>query len=465
MLGRCSVRRYCEACFEKQLKIEALTDEITRLKAKLKYLERKEQEGYFGSSTPSSKVPLKANAPAENQRKQGGLKKGHPGHGRQGFDESQADHIVQLDSEIGNRCPQCGGPLEHRGTESRSVIDMAPLQAQKTLYIVPKQYCPHCRRAFQPHPPGVLPKTLFGNQLIATAATMHYLHGVPMGRICEQVGVGLGALIKIFHRVAKLFSSIPNRLIEQYRQAPVKHADETRWPNDGHQGYVWLFATIKISIFLFRETRSSSVPREVFGKDPLPGTLVVDRYHAYNKAPCLLQYCYAHLLRNVQDLEKEFPENQEVRNFVNLLASLLASAMNLRSLPIPDAQFYERTKEVKSQILKAVHDGAQHLAIRRIQEIFHENEQRLYRWADDRQIPADNNLAERDLRPSVIARKVSFGSQSKAGANTRSILMTVLHTLKKQISDPCSTLKTALDQLAKNPTLDPFALLFYTNTS
>src|SRR4030043_126835 len=110
MLGRCSVRRYCEACFEKQIKIEAVTDEITRLKAKLKYLERKEQEGYFGSSTPSSKVPLKANAPAENQRKQGGLKKGHPGHGRQGFDESQADHIVQLDSEIGNRCPQCGGP-------------------------------------------------------------------------------------------------------------------------------------------------------------------------------------------------------------------------------------------------------------------------------------------------------------------------------------------------------------------
>jgi transposase len=456
------VRRYCEACFEKQLKIEALTDEITRLKAKLKYLERKEQEGYFGSSTPSSKVPLKANAPAENQRKQ---KKGHPGHGRQGFDESEADHIVQLESEIGNRCPQCGGPLEHRGTESRSVIDMAPLQAQKTLYIVPKQYCPHCRRAFQPHPPGVLPKTLFGNQLIATAATMHYLHGVPMGRICEQVGVGLGALIKIFHRVAKLFSSIPNRLIEQYRQAPVKHADETRWPNDGHQGYVWLFATIKISIFLFRETRSSSVPREVFGKDPLPGTLVVDRYHAYNKAPCLLQYCYAHLLRNVQDLEKEFPENQEVRNFVNILAALLASAMNLRPLPISDAQFYKRAKAVKSQIQKAVYAAAQHLAIRRIQEIFHENEQRLYRWADDRQIPADNNLAERDLRPSVIARKVSFGSQSKAGANTRSILMTVLHTLKKQNSDPCSTLKTALDQLAKNPTLEPFALLFYTNTS
>lgn len=459
------MRSYCEGCFEKQRKIDALTEEIKQMKAKLRYLERKEQEGYFGSSTPSSKVPVKANATPENQRKQGGAKNGHTGHGRQGFDESEADHIVPLESEVGGRCPQCGGPLEDRGTQTRSVVDMPPLQPKKTLYGLPKQYCPRCRRTFQPHPPGVLPKSLFGNQLVATAATMHYLHGVPMGRICEQIGMDLGTLIKIFHRVAKLFSSIPIRLIEQYRQAPVKHADETGWPNDGHHGYVWLFATVKISIFLFRQTRSSSVPQEVFGKDPLPGTLVVDRYHAYNKTPCSLQYCYAHLLRDVQDVEKEFPDNPEVKTFVETFASLLASAMNLRSLPITDVEFYEKGKEVKSQILNAVHDSAQHLAIRRIQEIFHDNAQRLYRWADDRQIPADNNLAERDLRPTVIARKVSFGSQSEAGANTRSILMTVLHTLKKQNLDPCSTLKTALNQLAKNPTLDPFGLLFPTNTS
>lgn len=39
-------------------------------------------------------------------------------------------------------------------------------------------------------------------------------------------------------------------------------------------------------------------------------------------------------------------------------------------------------------------------------------------------MPAENNLAERELRPLVIARKVSFGSQSDAGARTREILMT-----------------------------------------
>jgi hypothetical protein len=46
-------------------------------------------------------------------------------------------------------------------------------------------------------------------------------------------------------------------------------------------------------------------------------------------------------------------------------------------------------------------------------------------------------LAERDLHPTVIARKVSFGSSSDAGSKTRSVLMSVLHTLNKP--DSCKT--------------------------
>jgi hypothetical protein len=44
-------------------------------------------------------------------------------------------------------------------------------------------------------------------------------------------------------------------------------------------------------------------------------------------------------------------------------------------------------------------------------------------------VPAHNNRAERELRPPVIARKTSLGSQSDAGAKTREIIMTLVHTL------------------------------------
>jgi len=460
------VINYCKGCFEKQCKIDELTEEVKRLKSKLNYLERREKEGYFGSSTPSSQVPLKANAANDNQGKRGGAKPGHRGHGRQTFDKSGADRVIRVQSELGDRCPRCGGPLEDKGIEDHRVIDIPPLKTERILYQLPKRYCSRCQKSYQAPAPGVLPRSLYGNQLVATASTMHYLHGIPMGRIIEQIDIGLGPLIKIFHRLAKILGGIPNRLIELYRQSAVKHADETSWRNDGQSGYVWLFATDKISLFLFRKTRSSSVPREVFGDKLLPGTLVVDRYNAYNKAPCALQYCYSHLLREVEDMEKEFSEAEEVKTFVGVLAPLLATAMHLRSLPITDAQFYEQAAEVKTHIIAVVHASAQHLAIRRIQEIFHDHADRMYRWAEDRRIPADNNLAERDLRPTVIARKVSFGSQSDAGAQTRGVLMTTLRTLKKQTkTDAASALKTTLDQLAKDPSLDPYHLLFPNDTS
>ncbi|NQT83870.1 hypothetical protein HQ563_12645 [bacterium] len=60
----------------------------------------------------------------------------------------------------------------------------------------------------------------------------------------------------------------------------------------------------------------------------------------------------------------------------------------------------------------------------------------------------------------VIARKVSFGSQSDAGARTREILMTVLLTLKKRCHDFQSRFKHAIDQLAENAHLDPHRLIF-----
>ena len=106
---------------------------------------------------------------------------------------------------------------------------------------------------------------------------------------------------------------------------------------------------------------------------------------------------------------------------------------------------------------------AKHPGIQRIQDIFRNNAHRLYHWARDRDIPADNNLAERELRPLVIARKLSFGSQSDAGAKIREILMIVLQTLKKQNDNPAIAFHDMLEKLSVNPSLNIFQMLFHKN--
>ena len=170
---------------------------------------------------------------------------------------------------------------------------------------------------------------MFGNQLTAQILWWHYLHGIPLGRISEQMGLEIGSLIGMLHRLAGLFQPVVPRLIEQYRQPPVRHADETGWRTDGHSGYAWLFCTPQLSIFLFRHTRSAAVPREIFGDKPLAGYLVVDRCNGYNRVVCRLQYCYAHLLREVEKLAKEFPDHRQVIAFTALLIPLLAAAIHL----------------------------------------------------------------------------------------------------------------------------------------
>lgn len=48
----------CAGCYEKQLRIDVLQEEVIYLKHKLRYEERKTKDWYFGSSTPSSKKPF-----------------------------------------------------------------------------------------------------------------------------------------------------------------------------------------------------------------------------------------------------------------------------------------------------------------------------------------------------------------------------------------------------------------------
>jgi hypothetical protein len=267
-------------------------------------------------------------------------------------------------------------------------------------------------------------------------------------------------MVEICHRVARLCGGLPERLIQASRQAPVKPADETGGRTHGKNGDAWRFATPRRSRFLCRQTRAASVPQPVFGQPWLPGGLVVDRSGGDHKGPCAIQYGYSHLLREVQDLAKEFPDAAEVTALVSTVAPPLALAMGLRAQPISAAECARQAGALKAQIIASMDAPSHHLGIRRIQEIFRAHVDRLDHWADDRRVPAENNWAERDLRPTVIARKVSFGSQSDAGAHTRGILMSVLHTLKKRGRDVVAHLTGVLDRLANDIYQDPWPLLF-----
>ena len=449
---------YCPACLDKQRRIDELQEEVRLLKDRLRYQERTAAEGPFGSSTPSSKIPIKASSLPQRQARKGGGRPGHRGHGRRAASPATADRVVDI--PVPEDCPNCGEVMDDKGARDRTVRDAQPVRVQTILYRLARKRCPHCGKIVQAQAPGVLPRCQYGNGLLAHVAVQHYLYGTTLGQLEKQTHLGIGGLIDAMHQLARWLKDVPERLIQEYRQAPVKHADETGWRNDGANGYAWLFCTSDLSVLRFRSSRSAAVAKEVFGDQPLPGVLVVDRYGGYNRVPCQIQYCYAHLLRDLEDLEKDFPDDREVSNFVASLAPLLAAAMSLRGLKLSAARFSKQAQSLRQQIQAVINQPASHPAIQTYQDIFRSKAHRLYHWADDARVPAENNLAEREFRPLVIARKVSFGSQSLQGARTREILMTVLHILRKRAADPAAAFKEFLDRLGANPKTDPFTLLF-----
>ena len=188
----------CPDCLDKQIEIDRLKTRIESLMSELNRYKKKTKDGYFGESTPSSQKPFKENSTHKNN---GGAKKGHAGHGRSSISEDSANDVIMLEHNH-KICPDCGGVLDNNGYTERSIIDGKKPETTKLLYKCKKSYCPKCKKIIILKP-DVLPKNLYGNTLLSSLLTMHYVHGIPLSRLIEVYGndVGVGGIINTFHNV------------------------------------------------------------------------------------------------------------------------------------------------------------------------------------------------------------------------------------------------------------------------
>lgn len=130
--------------------------------------------------------------------------------------------------------------------------------------------------------------------------------------------------------------------------------------------------------------------------------------------------------------------------------------MGLRQNARDDDEYADCVKKIQKQLMANCATPVKNLGIQNWQNIILDNKNRLFHWVKNRHIPPDNNQAERELRPTVIATKNSFGSQSEAGAETRSVLMSILHTAAKRLENQTlrQWLLQKLDDLAQARAID-----------
>jgi hypothetical protein len=172
----------------------------------------------------------------------------------------------------------------------------------------------------------------------------------------------------------------------------------------------------------------------VLGKD-FGGVLVSDCFLAYDPLNFAKQKCLAHLLRTCSEIERA--KTRGAVRFSRRVAALLRRAMALKRRrgalsPHGYAVARGRLHAELDRLLAGDFTDADNA---RLAKRLRKHRDHLLRFLDHEGLDATNNLAERELRPAVIARKLSAGNRTEAGAETHAVLASVLQTCRRRGRD------------------------------
>ncbi len=341
------------------------------------------------------------------------------------------------------QCPDCGVALAG-GTvvHTREVIEVPATPVTVTRHVYLARRCPGCRRTHRP-PVDLTGEAVgrqrFGVRLVSLIATLREVGRLPVRVIQEVLAavhgleVSVGGIVGALRQVAGRAGPLVADILARIRASPVVHADESGWRENGANGYIWTFSTATERYFL-RRGRGKAVVDEVLGEQ-FSGTLVADFYAAYDHYPGLKQRCWAHLLRDIDDLCRAHPKDAPLAGWATAVRAVWARARG--ACPLPAAR--ERQQRAYEQELLALcqpsltdETAPQAGLCRRIEKYLNE----LFVFVADPRVPPTNNQAERSLRPLVTARKISGGTRAAGGTAIKMPLATAFGTWRARGLNP-----------------------------
>jgi hypothetical protein len=241
-------------------------------------------------------------------------------------------------------------------------------------------------------------------------------------------------------------------LRDKIRASDVVHADETSWRSDGVGHYVWFAGNENLAFFHIDRHRSAEVAKTIFGED-FEGTLVRDRYAAYNGIGADWQSCLAHIITKAKEISREHAllpqseKNAAVGPFcgrvMDLCSRLCDTGQKLKSGDIPWKTAAKIEKKFVRKLSTICKRPLRFKPAETLRAYLAGPEQKfLFTFLRRPGVPPTNNHAEQSLRHLVIFRKICFGTRSGSGIKTHSILPSLVQTARRQGVHPREFLQT-----------------------
>jgi len=441
-------------------RIRRLERENAELKAKLQALHRRQFKSNKKKDAQTGGKEVEGTSLGnEGIKKKRGAPAGHPGWVR-----PKPDHIDRtVPVPAPTTCPHCQSqdltPMEETTEHLQEDIVLQP-RTLVTRYLHGQAFCPKCHRPVVQAGEGELLNAPIGPVAKSVAIYLRYRIGIPYRKTTEIFRELFGlkfvpaSALGFDRQAAGRGMPIYEDLREKIRTSDVVHADETSWRSDGVGHFVWFAGNETLAFFHIDRHRSAEVAKTIFGED-FSGTLVRDRYAAYNGIGGDWQTCLAHILTNAKEISAEhalLPPTEKdpatgpfCTRVRDLFARLCEVGQKLKSGHIP---WKAAAKIEKRSAVELDHICKQTLRFKpaeTLRTFLAGPEQKfLFTFLRRPGVPPTNNHAEQSLRHLVIFRKICFGSRSDSGLKTHSILPSLVQTARRQGVPPRKFLQTLL---------------------
>ena len=353
-------------------------------------------------------------------------------------------------------CPRCQAELEDLKDHERLVEEIVPTIPRVTRYRTRSGYCRHCRKraesrhAEQP-PPGFhgdLPQAQLGLNALSIAAALKHDAGLPYRKVARAMQdlcgltVSHGALVKQERRLGEWLGDSTDAISEQLREGPHVNADETGWRVGGVNHWLWALTNPDCTLYQVDKRRSSVVVRRVLG-ERYAGHVISDFLPTYNKLPYKSQKCIPHLLRDIQKTSERNPAFA-ASSFRKKLRRAAMDMLRLKDRwdDHSDDAYCMRASRLADRLdnsAKAVAESADK-DVRRLGNRLKRHAGSLAEFLLVKDLPGDNNAAERAIRPAVIIRKISGGHRGATTATAAAVTMSGLRTARQQGKNLIATL-------------------------
>jgi transposase len=429
------VRRQQEALAEREAAIERRDEKIRELEAELAQF-RRPAKTPENSSVPPSRGQ-KANRGAGRRRKLG-PKRGHVGVSRV---RSEPDVVVECRPRV---CTGCGQALPQLGGRRTGRSQVVEVPVFEPVVIEAWQYTVACEQCGEQtagtYPAGLEPRRTFGPGVEALLSYFHERHHIGYERlveVCRDVFglvISQGGVEHALHRWVERARPTYAAIREQVRGSPVINSDETSARVAGRTQWQWVFQTPEASYHIIAPSRGgevidaflAGVEPEVWGSDLwAPQILTPATEH---------QICLSHQERDLTFAVEA--DTGEARLWAIELRHVFGRAIRLHHerTQVTPQTFARRRLLIENATDRLVFDRyvAPKTEAARLQQRYRTHRDSLYVFLDRDDVEPTNNSSERDLRPSVIHRKVIGGFRSAWGAEASAVRTTILATARKQ---------------------------------